>query len=206
MNAKSVFNSFYVDLVSMKTKSAILGLAIIVGMSFFNMKSLSFLYLATLISLLFLNDEKGMYATNFAPVNKKSSVYGRYMFAFLALALCLAINLLADLTAPYFYAEYIASNLYFYILISTVFFALVSIQMPLLYWKGYAKVRIFQYIIFVAVVLFIIKAVGEETLYHFFIAGLSMNTTFALSLLAASIFLWLCSLFISVKIYTRKDI
>lgn len=205
MNIKSVFNSFFVDLEAMKTKSAILWIVIIVGMSFFNMKSVSFVFLTTIISLLFLNDEKGMYATNFAPVNKKSSVYGRYMFAFLSFLCCLVINLIADVVAPYFNAEYLASNLYFYILISAVFFSIVSVLLPLLYWKGYAKVRIFQYLFVVAVLLIVAKVVGEETLFGL-LAGLNLNLPFVLSLLAASIVLWFCSVFISVRVYKKKDI
>lgn len=205
MNAKSVFNSFYVDLVSMKTKSAFLWVALIVGMSFFNMKSVSFIFLTTIISMLFLNGEKGMYATSFAPVNKKSSVYGRYMFAFLAFLFCLATNLIADVVAPYFIAEYIASNLYFYILMSAVFFAFEAVQLPLLYWKGYAKVRIFQYVILVAVLLFVSKVVGEGAIY-LFITGLNINVSFALFLLVVSIALWLCSMLVSVRVYKKKDI
>lgn len=205
MNTKSVFNSFFVDLMSMKTKSAILWVLIIVAMSVVNMKAISFIFLVSLISLLFMNDEKGIHATNFAPINKKSAVYGRYMFVILSFVFCLAINLSADLIAPIFYAEYIQSNPYFYVVMFVVFIVLTSIEMPLLYWQGYSKFRVLQYVILLSLALLIMKVVGKENLYHL-ITDLNMNVQVALPLIVAAIVLLLCSLLISVKIYTRKDI
>ena len=146
-----------------------------------------------------------MHTTYFAPENKKSSVYGRYMLALLLFIFCLAINLLADLIAPYFYAEYISGDIYLYILMFVVYFVLVSINIPLLYWQGYARARFFQYLLFMSVALFIVKVIGAENLYHF-ITDLGLNIQLLLLLIAASIILLICSLCMSVKIYSKKDI
>ena len=205
MTMKSVFSSFYVDLMSTKSKTSILWVLIIVGMSVVNMKSVSFLYLVTRISLLFMNDEKGMYATNFAPVNKKSTVYGRYVFSFLSFVFCLVINLLADLIVPYFYAGYIVSSPYFYVVMFVVFALLIAIELPLLYWQGYTKMRIIQFAIFVGTMLIILKIVGEEKLYSL-ILSLNMNVQLVLPLLVITIVLLIRSVFMSVKIYDKKDI
>ena len=122
----------------MKSKHSYLMILVLIA-AIFVLKSMSFLYLPTIISMLFMNDEKGIRATSFAPVNKKSSVYGRYMFVLLSFVLCLAVNLTADLVVPHFYAAYTSGGVFFYILMSVLFFALVSIELPLMYWKGYAK-------------------------------------------------------------------
>lgn len=203
MNIKSVTDSFYVDIMSMKSKHSFILVLCVIALSVI-LKTFSFIYLTTLISMLFINDEKGMRAISFAPVNKKSSVYGRYIFALLSFVFCLAINLMADLVAPHFYEEYISMGIYFYILMSLLFSVVVSIQLPLLYWQGYAKIRI---ILLAILVLFIpvTKAVEKEKLINF-ITNLNMNTQFVLPLIAAAIILMMCSLFISVRIYSKKDI
>ncbi|HWP79361.1 MAG TPA: ABC-2 transporter permease [Candidatus Acidoferrum sp.] len=204
MNIKSIADSFYVDAMSMKSKHSYL-MALVLIAAIFALKSMSFLYLPTIISVLFMNDEKGIRATSFAPVNKKSSVYGRYMFVLLSFVLCLAINLTADLVVPHFYAAYISGGMFFYILMSVLFFALVSIELPLLYWKGYAQSRIILFAILFGVIFPIVKADRREKLLGF-LTNLRMNPQFTLSLIAAAIVLLLCSLLISAKIYTQKDI
>ena len=208
MNMKSVFNSVLVDAMSMKTNSVMLWVLIIVAMSgvvVVNMKAISFIFLVRVISLLFMNNEKGIHATNFAPINKKSSVYGRYMFVLLSFVSCLAINLLADVFASIFYAEYIQPRPLFYVLIFVIFIVLTSIEMPLLYWKGYSKVSVFQYVIFMGILLLITKVVEPGKLIAF-IEGMNISVQVTLLLIVASIVVFLCSLLMSVKVYTRKDI
>jgi len=204
MNIKSVTDSFYVDAMSMKSKHSFL-LVLVLIVAIVVIKSISFLYLPTLISLLFMNDEKGMCATSFAPVNKKSSVCGRYMFALLSFVLFLAINLMADLVVPRFYTEYISGGIYFYILMFVLFSVLVSIELPLLYWQGYAKIRIILFAILIGVIFPIVKAIKGEKLLNF-ITNLNMNTQLLLPTIAAVIVLMMCSLLISIRIYSKKDI
>ena len=205
MTITSVFNSFFVDFMSLKSKSALLWIAIIVAASVMNMKSIAFLFLIRVVSFLFTNDEKGVFATNFAPVNRKSMVYGRHMCALLSFTLCLAINLLADLVVPLFYSEYVQeSSPVFYVLMFAVFSLLVAIEFPLLYWVGYAKIKVFEYIIFVGGVLLIVKVVGEEKIYNL-VMSMNIGVQFTLPLIAAAIVLLCCSALISEKIYSRKD-
>ena len=70
--------------------------------------------------------------------------------------------------------------------------------------KGYAKVRVIEYIVFAALMLLIARVVGEENLYHLS-ANLGADSWRVLLMLFVSAVLWLCSMFASVEIYRRKD-
>jgi len=204
MNMKSIYNSFLIDAMSMKARSTLLWLLVIAGMSAVNMKLISFLFLSRVIAILFMNDERGLRAICFAPIDRKSAVYGRYVFSFAAFVICLGINRAVDLLAPYFHEAYVPEDGYFYTLAAAAFFALSAIEMPLLYWKGYAKVRAIEYIVFAALMLLIARVVGEENLYHLS-ANLGADSWRVLIMLFVSAVLWLCSMFASVEIYRRKD-
>ena len=125
--------------------------------------------------------------------------------SFLVFALCLAVNLSADLVVPHFYADYTSGNFYLYTLASILFFVFSSIEMPLLYSMGYAKVRVFQYLIYISLALFFTKVVGENKMKMFLI-DTGINTSLMLSMVITSIIVWFFSMMISARIYVRKDI
>lgn len=202
MTAKSSLDSFLVDAISMKKKYSFLWVLLIIRMCVFNLKFLSFIYLTTFVSMLFLDEEKGLHAAYFAPISKRSAVAGRYLFALSLFAAVLFVNLLCELIVPFFYAEFITSNVYFYVAMFAVYLILISIEIPFYYWQGYAKARICQYLVVLATALLIIKIVGEERLY-LFIGNTSLELL--VSLIVASILLLICSLLISTKIYESKD-
>ena len=204
MKTKSVINSFYIDAMSMKSTNMLLLLLIIIAMSVY-LKPVSFIYIVTLTSLLFMNDEKGMHATNFAPVNKRSCVHGRYLFVLLSIVCCLTINLAVDFIAPFFYAEYVQGTFLFYAIMFSMTLLIVSIELPLLYQIGYAKVRVFHYPLFLAFAVFAMKMVGEDNL-SYIMTSFSIGIHITALLIAGVTILFICSLLISVKIYTKKDI
>lgn len=204
MKTKSVINSFYIDAMSMKSTNMLLLVLIIIAMSVY-LKPVSFIYIVTLTSLLFMNDEKGMHATNFAPVNKRSCVHGRYLFVLLSIVCCLTINLAVDLIAPVFYAEHVQGSFLFYAIMFSMSLLIVAIELPLLYQIGYAKVRIFHYLLFLAFAVFAMKVVGEDNL-SYIMTSFSIGIHTTALLIAGATILFFCSLLISVKIYTKKDI
>jgi hypothetical protein len=203
MTIKSSFNSFFVDMMTMKNKRSLIWALCVVAMCVINMKSISFIYLLTFLSLIFLNEEKGIYATYFIPSSKKSAVCGRYIFALILFIAALVINLLSDLVVPIFYTTYIQSSMSFYAIMFIVYLALISVELPFYYWQGYSKVRIFQLPVIIGALVIMVRFIDETTTY-----SIVTNSNYKLVsfLIIVAILLYICSFFISVKIHEKKDI
>ena len=204
MSTKSVFSCFLVDAMSMKTRRmAIMVFAILVSSVF--IKYFSFICLIGLFQSLFFNDENGISASFFAPVSKKCTVIGRYLFSIFLLLLCIAINLITDLIVPLFLAGHNQGGLLVYMLMSVLVLTLISIETPFFYWLGYKNFRLINYPVLIGGFMVIGWFIGENNLYNFII-GLYVNVSLVLLVFAGSIILTLGSLAASVKIYSRKDI
>lgn len=205
MDVSSALKSALIDFVSLKMKSVPLWIAMIFGFAVINMKVVSYLFLITIVSLVFMNEEKGVHAIYFIPTNKSSCVLGRYIFSLMLFLICSCVNILVDFTVPFLYDSYISSGFIFYILMLSVFIVLIAFEFPLLYWMGYAKVRLVQYVLLMLFLLLFLKRIDETALYRMSTELVLSGSLIAGAMLGSAVLLVL-SIFLSCKLYSTREI
>ena len=204
MNTKSVLSGFFADVMSMKSKRPLLMIGMMIPFSVV-LKEYSFLIPLMLVTGLFFREENGRFAVLFAPISKKCSVVGRYLFALMLTILLLAFNLLADLIAPTFYAGYVQGSMHLYIMLGVASISLISVITPWLYFFGYKWFQIINLILVLTTFSILASDRGQEFLYSA-ITVLNTNLLLAPSLVVASLALMLCSLILSVIAFRRREL
>lgn len=200
-----VYTGTVVDFILLKKKLSVLWIILLVLESLVGLKIVAFVFSITIVSSVFLDEEKGVRAFYFTPVSRKSSVLGRYIFYLTLFIICLSINICLDVIVPMFYDGYISGNLYFYLTMFALFLLLTSIEIPLLYWKSYAQVRIIQNMILLLALICAAKMLNVTSMDNTItLPILNFTLLFAAILGAATLFL--ISIFISCKIYLHKDL
>jgi hypothetical protein len=204
MSTKSVISGFLADVMSMKSKRALAMVGIMAAFSV-GMKEYSFLLPMVLITGLFFREDNGRFAVLFAPISKKCSVVGRYLLALVVTILLLFFNLLADLIAPVFSANYVQGSMQLYIMLGVASISLISIITPWLYFFGYKWFQIINLILMLATFSILSSDRGQEFLLGA-ITGLNTNLLLAPSMVVASLALMLCSMILSVRAFKRREL
>lgn len=113
-----------------------------------------------------------------------------------------AIYSIADLAAPAFVNGYVKGTASFYCILLAASLLMVSVEMPLLYEFGYARSRTIIYVIKFLLFFLTLKVMGKDVMISFVY---SSNVIVAI-LLFASLLVFLLAIFLSIRIYERKDL
>lgn len=204
MNFKSIRNCFLVDAMSMKTKIGFVSLVLVACVAAIGPigKAVACIFIVTQLALLFMYEENGLRALSFLSANKKNAVAGRFLFVMIVLLASFAIYSIADLAVPAFVNGYVKGTASFYCILLAASLLMVSVEMPLLYEFGYARSRTIIYVIKFVLFFLTLKVMGKDAMIIFVYSSNVMVTIFLL----ASLLVFLLAIFLSIRIYERKDL
>lgn len=207
MSFKSIRNCTLVDAMTMKTKNGLISLVLVICVAAIGPvgKALGCIFVVTQLALLFMYEENGLKVLSFLSANKKTAVAGRFIFVMIVLLASFVIYFIADLAVPALADAYVKGTASFYCILFTASLLLVSVEMPLLYQFGYAQSRTILYGVKFVLFLLVLKAVGKDTMVTY-ASGSAYHSGLLAIFLFASLLIFLLSIFLSMRIYERKDL
>ena len=149
--------------------------------------------------------EFGRNALIASPYGRKLYITSRYLFIAISFALIYVVYCVGSvLTKILNYYPYNLPDIHAVVMVMFVLSLWITINLLVYYRFGYAKMRIFSTIV-MFLLPFAISIAVKEYSFNFNFLSLEQGTTFAI-LVILSILIYLVSMFVSIKLFEKRDL